>query len=236
MREEYRFAKEFLLDQEKIPAMHPFMREKGYQAIAGDARLSADEIEYLLSLRGASRALRDYTLGRGYLRHLPQQGNLQVQFKEKYQSIVARRVRKYWFVAAYAVLSFLGFFPFVFSRIFFHNPGDMLFATGVTLLVFLPSAWLSLRSAIRLDRAEKLVKHQSKHTQRIVLEPIDEIRLLSPLDRTLGKVGSGRYMYRKRTAASKNVLCARPVFLFERAQIASRYGHREHEQFGQCRH
>ncbi len=192
LREEYRFAKEFLLDQDKVPAMHPFMREKGYQAIAGDTRLSADEIEYLLSLQGASRALRDYTLGRQYLRHLPQQGNLQVQFKEKYESIVARRVRKYWFLAAYAALSFSGFFPFVFSRVLFRDPSDMLFVTGVTLLVFLPSAWLSLRSAIRLDRAEKLVQHQAKHTQRIVVEPSSENRSPSPLDRTLRRIGSGR--------------------------------------------
>jgi hypothetical protein len=51
LRDEYRFSKEFLQEVADNPAMHPFLKEKGYQALAGDHRLSAAEVEYLLSLQ-----------------------------------------------------------------------------------------------------------------------------------------------------------------------------------------
>ncbi len=66
LREEYRFAREFLTDLMSPAGMHPFVRRKGYQAIAGDTRLSAAEIEYLLNLDDGARALKDYVLGRKY--------------------------------------------------------------------------------------------------------------------------------------------------------------------------
>ena len=50
MRDEYTFAKTFFHEVSTNPTSHPFLREKGYEAIAGDRQLSADTIEYLLSL------------------------------------------------------------------------------------------------------------------------------------------------------------------------------------------
>lgn len=49
LREEYKFAKEFL-DQEDISKLHPFTQEKGFQAIAGSTQVTQKEIEYILSL------------------------------------------------------------------------------------------------------------------------------------------------------------------------------------------
>ena len=169
MREEYRFAREFLEDASRNSAMHPFLREKGYQAIAGTTRLSADEIEYLLSLKGAPGALKDYILGRYYLAHFPQHGDLQIDFKPRYKKALPRRLRKWAYTAAYGVLSFAGFVPFVFSRLLFKQPGEVLIASVISLPVFLPFAWSCLRSAIRIDRAEKLVANQDKHTQKILV-------------------------------------------------------------------
>lgn len=64
---------DFLQEVNSNKQLHPFLREKGYQAIAGDKQIGANEIEYLLSLKGPERALRDYVLGRPYLEHLPPQ-------------------------------------------------------------------------------------------------------------------------------------------------------------------
>lgn len=171
MREEYKFAREFLKDREENgDNMHPFLREKGYRAIAGDERLTADEIEYLLSLKGADRALKDYTLGRNYLEHLPNVGNLQIQFKNKYKSLWSRSWRKYTYFALYLALAFLTFSPFLLSKYISKQPSELLGATAFCFAVFGPYTWLSLRSAIRINRAEKLVEHQAKHTQTIFID------------------------------------------------------------------
>ncbi|KWE70880.1 hypothetical protein WL78_15300 [Burkholderia ubonensis] len=170
MREEYKFAREFLKDRMEDSEMHPFLREKGYRAIAGDERLTADEIEYLLSLKGADRTLKDYSFGRSYLEHLPNIGNLQIQFKKKYKTIWSRRWRKWTYFALYLVLAFLMFSPFLLSKYFFKQPGEMLAATGFCLVVFGPYAWMALGSVVRIQRAEKLVEHQDKHRQTIFID------------------------------------------------------------------
>lgn len=59
MSEEYKFAKVFLEELGANKNLHPFIREKGYQAIAGDNQLGSNEIEYLLSLQQPDLALRD---------------------------------------------------------------------------------------------------------------------------------------------------------------------------------
>ncbi|MFL9936912.1 hypothetical protein P0D88_50065 [Paraburkholderia sp. RL18-103-BIB-C] len=169
MRDEYKFAREFLEEASRNSAMHPFLREKGYQAIAGTTRLTADEIEYLLSLKGAPGALKDYILGRYYLGHFPQHGDLQIDFKPRYRKPWPRRLRKWTYTGAYGVLSFVAFVPFIFSRLLFKQPGEVLIASVIALPICLPYAWSCLRSAIRIDRAEKLVANQDKHTQKILL-------------------------------------------------------------------
>ncbi|TCG06673.1 hypothetical protein BZM27_24560 [Paraburkholderia steynii] len=169
-REEYKFAREFLRDKKEDGEMHPFLREKGYRAVAGNERLTADEIEYLLSLKDADRALKDYSLGRSYLEHLPNVGNLQIQFKKRYKAVWSRGWRKWTYFVLYAVLAFLMFAPFLLSKYLFRQPGEMLAATGFCLVVFGPYAWMALSSAKRIHRAEKLVEHQDKHTQTIFID------------------------------------------------------------------
>ncbi|MDR1994628.1 hypothetical protein [Azonexus sp.] len=169
MRDEYKFAKDFLQDVKSNGQLHPFLREKGYQAIAGDRSINADEIEYLLSLEGPERALRDYVLGRPYLEHLPEAGNLQITYRKKYKASWARRWRKLFYVLAYAVLAFLAFAPLLLSKVIFKTPGQMLVGFVVSASVFGPYAWFALKAGARIYRAEKLVEYQHKHTQRIVL-------------------------------------------------------------------
>jgi hypothetical protein len=169
MRDEYKFAKEFMEALAAPDPMHPFLREKGFQAIAGDNQLSADEVEYLLLLQKPDRALRDYVLGKRYIDHLPHIGNLQVKFRAKYEGSWSRSWRKTFFLIAYALLVFLAFSPLLLSKLLFKSITEVLAAFGLTLLVFGPYAWFSLVAATRIYRAEKLVQNQSKHTQSIVL-------------------------------------------------------------------
>ena len=169
MREEYKFAKEFLEEVSSNKQLHPFLREKGYQAIAGDIQVSADEIEYLLSLKGPDRALGDYVLGRPYLEHLPNVGNLQIAFRRKYQGAWSRQWRKFLYLGMYVALVFLAFAPLLFSRLLFKGSAQMFIAFVVCVSAFGPYAWFALKAATRISRAEKLVENQHKHTQRIVL-------------------------------------------------------------------
>ena len=46
LREEYRFAKEFLKDVQQEKGIHPLIKEKGYHAIAGTDSIKSEEIEY----------------------------------------------------------------------------------------------------------------------------------------------------------------------------------------------
>lgn len=169
MREEYNFAKVFFGDISSEKPLHPFLREKGYQAIAGKNHLSAVEIEYLLSLEGPVRALRDFSLGRPYLDHLPERGNLEIAFREKYQNPWARKLRRFLYLALYFVLFFFILAPLLFYRILFSGGISPFAMFIITMAVFGPCAWLCLQEATRIYRAEKLVQYQHKHTQNILM-------------------------------------------------------------------
>jgi hypothetical protein len=169
MREEYKFAKAFIVELNSNPDMHPYVLEKGCQALAGDRQLVAEEIKYLLSLQRPSLALRDYVLGRKYLEHLPNVGNLQIAFKKKYQGIWSRLWRKSLYISFYALFVFFAVAPVLLSKFLFKSPSDVVFPLILCLAVFVPYAWYSLVEAARIYRAEKLVQHQDKHTQIILL-------------------------------------------------------------------
>ena len=64
LREEYRFSKEFLNDLSQNKNLHPFVIEKGYQAIAGTSTVNGEEISYLLSLEKPVECINDYVLAK----------------------------------------------------------------------------------------------------------------------------------------------------------------------------
>lgn len=169
MRDEYKFARDFLSDVKANKDLHPFLKDKGYQAIAGDDQISGVEIEYLLSLASPEKALRDYVLGRFYLDHVPHSGNLQIQFKKKFRIKWARRWRMYTYITLYAIFAFIAFSPLVFFSYLGMSLGDSLIAVIISLTVFGSYAWFALQAGAKIYRAEKLVAHQNKHTQKIFL-------------------------------------------------------------------
>lgn len=181
MREEYRFAREFLHDLEFHPDLHPYAKEKGYQAIAGDTRLGADEIEYLLSLTGPERALRDYVKGRKYLAHVS--GNLQIAFKRKYQSRWSRQWRMGLYLAAYMALVLMAFGPLLFSGYLRLPFADSITAFCLCLGVFGPFAWMAVQAGASIYRAQVLVANQSRHTPHIVVENSQKVRKIDTQSR-----------------------------------------------------
>lgn len=170
MRDEYKFARDFLEDKSKTERMHPFLREIGYRAIAGDERLCADEVEYLLSLKNSDRALRDYVMGKKYMTHLPCGGNLQISFKKKYRRPWTLKYMQIGYLALYILLATLALGPFLFSKFLFKDIRDMLLVSCFSLVVFGPYAWLSLNAAVRVHCAERLVANQAQHTQNILID------------------------------------------------------------------
>ena len=158
LREEYRFAQGFLSDLDANPKMHPFLREKGFQAIAGDTRLSAAEIEYLLTLHDTPRALKDFILGRPYLEYLATASGAKIVLKSKFRDKWPRLWRKIWYFILYVGCYSLGVSP-----IFFAQPGQAVVAMfAITAFVCFPAGYLALRAGVRLARAEVLVEGQYK--------------------------------------------------------------------------
>jgi len=166
MWDRFRFTKEFLDELKADPQMHPLIREQGFKAIAGDSTLTAAEVEYLISLKNPEASLRDYALGRYYLEHLPEIHNLQVAFKNKYKKPFARQCRTAAHLLLYFSSLLLIFAPIMFMGLLKLSPDE---ATKLFMLLFLMMghyAWLSLRSAVRIMRASKLVESQEKYPER----------------------------------------------------------------------
>ncbi|RZL04508.1 MAG: hypothetical protein EOP36_00405 [Rubrivivax sp.] len=169
LRDEYRFAREFFTDAAKEEPMHPFLRAKGLQAIAGTTEIRPSEIQYLLTLKGAPEAIKNYAFGRKYLQHLPGAGNLQIEFKKGYKSPSYRKLIKAWYLTWYGAFVLAAGSPLILPLFFSKYGGTTLGPFLVTLAIFIPPAFLALRAGVKISRAEHLVKNQEAHTQAIIV-------------------------------------------------------------------
>lgn len=169
MRDEYEFAKKFIDTTKNEKDLHPYLKEKGYQAIAGDSKLKAAEVEYILSLQQPEQALKNYVSGLKYLEHLPKSGNLEIGFKTKYKKKWSRKWRQLLYLVIYMLLCFMAFAPLLAPNTWFKSPSQMLISFTVTFILFFPHAYSALKAGQRISRAERLVKEQNKHTQKIII-------------------------------------------------------------------
>lgn len=160
LRDEYRFAKEFLHDVASNPDMHPFARQKGYQAIAGDVSLTANEVAYLLDLPDSAILLKDYVLGRPYLRHFSTAAGVRIDYRKGYETRWPRVWRKSLYFGLYAVCFMTAGGPLIFWRaIAAPAAGQQFFVFALLPLIFIPLAVMALRAGVRIARAEELVKN-----------------------------------------------------------------------------
>lgn len=158
LRDEYRFAREFLSDVKAGSEMHPFLRQKGFQALAGDNRLSTPEVEYLLSLPQAARALRLYVMGLPYLQHNATAAGSQVSFRSKYVSRISRRSRQIMYFALYLAFYGAGAAPVFRWPLSLIGMAPSLPTVITAVSICWPLAGLALWSGMRVASAEALVR------------------------------------------------------------------------------
>lgn len=169
--EEYDFAKKFIDETEK-EALHPYTKEKGYQAVAGTTIAKSHEIEYVLSLKNPVQCLSDFSLSRTLLADFPKDNSVEdkLLFKEKYRSEPKRRCLKTWYSFLYCVFAAFAFLPLII------NPENR--SVMSQLLFTLPVGgfygWMALHACTKLRRAEHLVNNQEKHSREVVSEVMDE--------------------------------------------------------------
>lgn len=167
LREEYKFAREFFEHLRQEPQLHPFLKQKGDQAIAGDPSLTAAEIEYLLTLQDSSMAMKNYVLGRRYLEHHSTAGHSQVVFKKKYSKPWVTSVLQRYYYAQYFFLYLLAFSPLLASSIAAYFNARTAVALAVSVVIFLPTAIYSLLAAIKIGRAKELVASQATYARTL---------------------------------------------------------------------
>lgn len=158
-REEYKFSKEFFADCQNEDAMHPFAKEKGLQAIAGSTELSAEEIEYLLTLKASSKAIRNFVGGKRHLQPLAEEGPERIQFKGVFRSGFVRFAMKSWYFAWYCIFCACAGAPLllqVFTKTAVYR-WDMFLGT---FCVFMPMAIFTLRKGVNVSQAEQLVANE----------------------------------------------------------------------------
>jgi hypothetical protein len=170
MREEHKFAREFLRELKADPQMHPHARTTGFHAIAGNSHDDTKLIEYLISLEFPARPLRQYSRGRSFLRHDPQDIAQQVKFKPKYESPQVRKRMRWWRAGWFFLFNFTWPLPLLLPTVasmFKLNAAQVLAALAPALLLYeivtIGGFVISLNAVSKLSSAERLVKEQSSH-------------------------------------------------------------------------
>lgn len=171
LREEYRFAKEFLDETDKTK-LHPYTLGKGYQAVAGTTAIKASEAEYILSLENPIQCLRDFVLSKQLFERLDTEGDFKLVFKKKYMSDWSRWWRKKLYLFLYFVLAFAAISPMLLSNIFKVELSKSILQMLFTLPFFGLYAWLSLKAYGKLSRAEHIHSNQRHHTSRVIISGI----------------------------------------------------------------
>ena len=167
LRDEYRFANEFLIDV-KNKDTHPFTTEKGYHAIAGTTAVNTEEIAYILSLNNPSQCLNDFVFSKHLMENLKMDGDLKLEFKKKYRNKWSRRLRKALLLPLYFVLAFYALSPLVLSNLFELSLSEALLILVFTLLTGVPPAFTAMRAYVRIERGEALISNQDSHSKAIV--------------------------------------------------------------------
>ena len=160
LRDEYRFAREFIADLEGVAKESPFLQQKGCYALTGNATVEFPALQYMLGLSNPERSIRDYSFGYAYIEHVVTAQDAQIRFKRKFQSWRKRFVIKIIFLLSYLATYFLGFSPLLLHSFKMWGPTSPLPTFFVTASIFLPAAYFSIKAGVRLRRAEKLIEHQ----------------------------------------------------------------------------
>lgn len=168
LRDDYRFAREFITDLDGVAKNSPFLQQKGCYALTGNATVGFAALQYMLSLGNPERALRDYSLGYGYIEHVVTAHDAQIRFKRHFQSGRRRFAIKFFFWLSYVVTYLLASSPLLLHTFKLLGPTSPFPALLLTATIFLPMAYFSIKGGVKLRRAEKLIEHQGARSNNSV--------------------------------------------------------------------
>lgn len=161
LREEYKFAKEFIADLSGVASDSEFLRQRGSHALTGDASLEFRTLEYLWQLENPSQAIHDYSLGFKYLEHRrTTSANPPIQFIRPYHELWRRHTLKAWYLLLYVATYSLACSPILLHVLDLWGKSSPFPALLVTCAIFLPFAFMSLKARVRIQRAEHLIAGQ----------------------------------------------------------------------------
>lgn len=166
LREEYKFAKEFL-SETKNGSIHPYLIQLGYQTIAGNAKADFEEIAYLLTLKQPRTAINDYSLGRSYLQFFSTSLPPGFVFNQKHKSGAKRKLFKIWFLVSYFITYSIAVSPLIMMLLKLLSPGFGISLFALSSIMFFPFSFISLKASTKLDRAEALIKLQENSRKAV---------------------------------------------------------------------
>lgn len=165
-KEEYELSKKFIAElftddqTENKKEPHPFIIEKGYQAISGE-RLSHKEIKALLHFPCPSRALKAFYRAGDFIELNKDES---FEYIKKYQSKKSRKRYKIWYYCAYFFYAIIAIFPLVFTVLFRINITDLesiiKFVIFIGMFVFL--AISQLWQSVKMEFADYIIEEQAK--------------------------------------------------------------------------
>lgn len=166
LKEDYTFSKSFFEDIKK-DNLHPYLLEKGYQALAGSHVVNAKEIAYILTLKDSERWLRDYIFSIKYLIFSATSNKEEINFSKKYKKKWSRLWRKSFYLLTYILFALLAMSPFLLSQGKSVPIGNVLIQLAFTLPVFGIIAGLALIEGLKIKKAEELCEKQETHEKLI---------------------------------------------------------------------
>lgn len=164
LKEEYRFAKEFLVDIVENKKLHHLAVERGYYAIAGTSSIKVSDLIYLVSLVAPDKCIKDYILARVYVEF--DEVVQKIVFKSRYKNSGYRLFVKVSYSVLYVVFGSLAVAPYLFVGQLTFLP-DLAVVKLVFLLFFGFFALRFLWAFIKMIRGEALLGRQQKHLPSI---------------------------------------------------------------------
>lgn len=175
MREQYAFARDFLKELEDNPAMHPYLVESGFQAIAGTRSITAAEARYIISLEPIT-TLADYVFARSCLHVIQFETGWAPEFRGKYAEPRPRFWRKLGYLVVYLVAALAPFWLFILgaAHVF---PRRETFQLAIAACGLWPVAYMAMLEAARIGRAEGIVsrassEHKARHASPATVAPV----------------------------------------------------------------
>lgn len=162
LRKKYDFAKNLLTEIEDEE--HPYVKELGYQALAGSKVIKTNEIEHLLSLPDPGQCLRDFISSKDFFENLENDKKFKLIFKKSYKSKKCRNIKKLILMFLYYLSFLLIFSPLILSRFYSQELTETIIQSILFFPIFSFLAGFSLISYGKYIAANRLYNTQQTHT------------------------------------------------------------------------